>query len=66
MRDQELGEQRHSPVREDGKHKFSGLDVEAAIELLAALNAATTLADLSPLKSSVSTNSLATGGVSGR
>ncbi len=36
---------------EDGKHKFSGLDAEAAIELLAALNAATTLADLSPLKS---------------
>jgi proteic killer suppression protein len=35
---------------EDGKDKFSGLDTEAAMDLLAALNAATTLADLSPLK----------------
>lgn len=36
---------------EDGKSKFTGLDEEAAIELLAALNAATSLDDLSPLKS---------------
>ena len=36
------------------------------MDLLAALNAATTLADLSPLKSLGSTNSLATGEVSGR
>jgi proteic killer suppression protein len=31
--------------------KFRGLDVDAAIELLAALDAATSLKDLSPLKS---------------
>ena len=37
---------------EDGKvSKFSGLDVEAAEDLLAALDAATSLKDLSPLKS---------------
>jgi proteic killer suppression protein len=36
---------------EDGKSKFSGLDEEAAIDLLAALDAATSLNDLSPLKS---------------
>ena len=36
---------------ENGKGKFSGLDDEAAIELLAALDAATSLSDLSPLKS---------------
>ena len=36
---------------EDGKGKFSGLDDEAAMELLAALDAATSLSDLSPLKS---------------
>jgi proteic killer suppression protein len=36
---------------EDGKNKFPGLDTEAAIELLAALNAAISLDDLSPLKS---------------
>ena len=34
-----------------GKAKFSGLDVNAAQELLAALDAATSLSDLSPLKS---------------
>jgi toxin HigB-1 len=36
---------------EDGKSKFSGLDEEAAIDLLASLEAASSLADLSPLKS---------------
>ena len=38
-------------LAEDGKSKFSGLDQEAASELLAVLNAATSLGDLSPLKS---------------
>lgn len=38
-------------LAEDGKSKFTGLDVDAAIDLLAALNAATSLDDLSPLKS---------------
>ena len=36
---------------ETGKSKFSGMDVEAAEERLAALDAASSLADLSPLKS---------------
>ena len=36
---------------EDGKSKFSGLDEDVAIDLLAALNAATSPDDLSPLKS---------------
>ncbi len=36
---------------EEGKRKFAGLDVEKAEDLLAALNAAGALADLSPLKS---------------
>nr|WP_250810946.1 type II toxin-antitoxin system RelE/ParE family toxin [Neorhizobium tomejilense] len=36
---------------EDGKAKFSGMDEEAAIELLAALHAASSLNDLSPLRS---------------
>ncbi len=36
---------------EDGKSKFSGLDEEFALDLLAALNAATSLNDLSPLRS---------------
>lgn len=36
---------------ETGKSKFSGLDPDAAIELLAALEAASSLAELSPLKS---------------
>jgi toxin HigB-1 len=36
---------------ETGKSKFSGIDEEAATELLAALDAATSLQDLSPLKS---------------
>ena len=35
----------------DGKNKFSGLDGEAAIDMIAALDAASSLADLSPLKS---------------
>jgi proteic killer suppression protein len=35
---------------ETGKNKFPGLDVEAAYELLAALEAATSLNDLSRLK----------------
>jgi proteic killer suppression protein len=36
---------------EDGKSRFSGLDEEAAMDLLAALDAAGSLGDLSPLKS---------------
>ena len=37
---------------EDGKtNKFRGMDIEAAQDLLAALDAATALNDLSPLKS---------------
>ena len=36
---------------EDGKSKFSGLDADQALELLASLDAATALSDLSPLKS---------------
>ena len=36
---------------ETRRSKFSGLDAEAAEELLAALEAATALSDLSPLKS---------------
>ncbi|TVQ27441.1 MAG: plasmid maintenance system killer protein [Wenzhouxiangella sp.] len=36
---------------EDGKCKFSGLDEEAAMDLLAVLDAATSLQDVSPLKS---------------
>jgi len=36
---------------EDGKCKFSGLDEDAALDLIASLDAATSLADLSPLKS---------------
>ena len=34
-----------------GKSRYSGLDADAAIDLLAALDAASSLADLSPLKS---------------
>ena len=36
---------------ETGKGKFSDLDLDAALDLLAALDAATSLGDLSPLKS---------------
>jgi toxin HigB-1 len=36
---------------EDGKNKFAGLDGEAAMDLLASLDAAASLHDLSPLKS---------------
>ncbi len=36
---------------ETGKNKFSGMDRDAADDLLAALDAATRLDDLSPLKS---------------
>jgi proteic killer suppression protein len=36
---------------EEGKSKFPSLDEEAAAEMLAALNAASSLSDLSPLKS---------------
>jgi proteic killer suppression protein len=37
---------------EDGRsHRFRGLDVEAAIDLLLALNVAKSLSDLSPLRS---------------
>jgi proteic killer suppression protein len=36
---------------ENGKDKFSGMDAEAAEDLLAALDAASSLDDLSPLKS---------------
>jgi proteic killer suppression protein len=35
----------------DGKSKFAGLDEEAAIDMLAVLDAASSLRDLSPLKS---------------
>jgi proteic killer suppression protein len=35
----------------EGRCKFSGLDEDAAMDLLASLDAATALADLSPLKS---------------
>ena len=38
-------------LAEEGKSKFKGLDMDAALELLAALDAATSLSDLSPLKS---------------
>ena len=36
---------------ETGKSKFSGMDEDAAMDLLAVLNAASSLSDLSPLKS---------------
>jgi toxin HigB-1 len=36
---------------EDGKNRFSGMDADSAAELLAALDAAGSLGDLSPLKS---------------
>lgn len=36
---------------ESGKSKFSGLDEDAARDLLAVLDAATSLQDISPLKS---------------
>ena len=36
---------------EDGKSKFSGLDEQKALDLLASLDAATALTDLSPLRS---------------
>ena len=36
---------------QDGKNKFSGLDEDAALEMLSALDAAVTLGDISPLKS---------------
>ncbi len=38
-------------LAEDGKNRFSGLDEDAAHELLSMLDAATSLSDLSPLKS---------------
>lgn len=38
-------------LAEGGKRKFSGLDEEAAMDLLAVLDAATSLRDISPLKS---------------
>jgi proteic killer suppression protein len=38
-------------LAEEGKCKFSGLDEDAAIDMLAALGAASSLGDLSPLKS---------------
>ena len=36
---------------EDGKNKFSGMDEDSAMELVAVLDAAGSLDDLSPLKS---------------
>lgn len=36
---------------ETGRSRFRGLDADAALDLLAVLNAATRLADISPLKS---------------
>ena len=44
----------NAPTRrfaETGKSRFSGMDVEAAAEMLATLDAARLLADLSPLRS---------------
>jgi toxin HigB-1 len=38
-------------LAESGKSRFSGVDETAALELLAALDAATSLKDLSPLRS---------------
>lgn len=38
-------------LAEQGKSKFTGLDSNAAVETLAALDAACALSDLSPLKS---------------
>jgi proteic killer suppression protein len=38
-------------LAEGKKARFSGIDEQAAVELLAALDAATSLKDLSPLKS---------------
>ena len=38
-------------LAQEGKCKFSGLDEDTALDLLAALNAAVSVADLSPLKS---------------
>ncbi|MBI2382506.1 MAG: type II toxin-antitoxin system RelE/ParE family toxin [Gammaproteobacteria bacterium] len=38
-------------LAESGKSKFGGLDLDAAFDLLAVLDAATALSDLSPLKS---------------
>jgi len=50
--DQVLGTRTSQRFSEQGKvSKFRGLDIEAAEELLAALDAATSLKDLSPLKS---------------
>ena len=49
---QSWGNSRSRRFYEEGKaSKFRGLDVDAADELLAALDAATFLKDLSPLKS---------------
>ncbi|HEX4480916.1 MAG TPA: type II toxin-antitoxin system RelE/ParE family toxin [Rudaea sp.] len=45
---------RDGPTRrfaEAGKSKFAGMDTEAALELLAVLDAAVSIKDLSPLKS---------------
>lgn len=38
-------------LAESGKNKFSGLDEDHALEMLVLLNAATSLKDISPLKS---------------
>jgi proteic killer suppression protein len=38
-------------LAEEGKSKFAGLDTDAALDLIVSLDAATSLADLSPLKS---------------
>ena len=46
-------------------NRFRGLDFEAAVDLLLALNAAATLQDLSPLRS-VGTSSGAIARISGR
>ena len=49
---QSLANSRSRRFYEDGKtSKFRGMDVEAAEDLLAALDAAISLRDLSPLKS---------------
>jgi proteic killer suppression protein len=46
-----VGEHGHAAVRRNGKVEVSGLNQEAAEDMLAMLDAATPLSDISPLKS---------------
>jgi proteic killer suppression protein len=50
-RDLVVGSSATRRLFETGKSRFRGLDVEAALELLAILNAAPRLGEISPLKS---------------